>query len=698
MKRKLFLLYILSCFITFSINGQSSQPTKEELTALKKLEKIYRITPFNVSEAQLEKARDYVKSCGISSKSGITDGIPLNIKGKVDKKLLLDISTTLGSLSSSSIKSDKELCRTFIDYILSQGITEQIDFTIPTNDYSTVRNLPKGFFISLQTATDRQKGEILKFLARILEFKNVYLSEDEYLSQINADVLTNVVPHYYTYAISRSEKEDAIKDLKAITRYLNRSTEYVPGEKDMLKPDGTGFHHKTHYNNYMYSYDSWIKAAYHLKGTPFRIDTEAFKHMRKAVISMYVMATRDKKDTRYTANSLSGRNPYGKNGVKVQVPCESFKKLIEIGADLQNEAFDEELASAYNFFFMANEYKVETKNYDGFFQFNYSPAGIYRNENWVVTMRSPTTKFWGGAEIYNATNRFGRYQSHGSLEVMYEGSLAKSGCPADAMSGGWDWNVVPGTTTVHYTSWTEMMPAGGNTSQRFDQYTKTSNFAGALAWDQIGLFAADFDQIDAWGGKQVFEPTNLVFKKSVFAIDNMLFCMGSNIDASGNYKDNMITATNLFQEIKYPESGKLILDGNIINDGYRSVLESDRMRWIITPQSTGYIIPEGNDRLELIYDKQTSPKQTGADAQNPETTVTSAKAFLNHGVKIKDKSYFYIVIPNAKKDNISELSNVIEKSGSNNIYEILRAILFYMHSITNLKVLPHIPYSNPHKT
>ncbi len=241
MKRKLFLLYILSCFITFSINGQSSQPTKEELTALKKLEKIYRITPFNVSEAQLEKARDYVKSCGISSKSGITDGIPLNIKGKVDKKLLLDISTTLGSLSSSSIKSDKELCRTFIDYILSQGITEQIDFTIPTNDYSTVRNLPKGFFISLQTATDRQKGEILKFLARILEFKNVYLSEDEYLSQINADVLTNVVPPLLYLCDKPVRKRGCDKRFKSdhqisepLYRICSRRKRYVETRRDRI--------------------------------------------------------------------------------------------------------------------------------------------------------------------------------------------------------------------------------------------------------------------------------------------------------------------------------------------------------------------------------------------------------------------------------------------------------------------------------
>ncbi len=656
MRKRILSICLLFSLVAIWVNAQ----TKDELSALKKLKAIYTYVPSSASDAQLQKARDFVASY---------KGASLGVGSNVDKKLLMDVSSTLEALASSSLDSDKELCRTFIDYILSQGVTEGIDFVIPYNDYITVRNLPKGYFASLAVATDKQKEEILKFMAWILEYKKVYLPEGEYLSKLNADGITNVVQHYFTYAVCQPKPQVAIENLKLITRYLNRHTEYVPGEKDILKPDGTGFHHKTHYNNYMYAYESWIRMAYNLKGTPFRVDAEAFARMRKATISMYLMATRSKNDTRYTANSLSGRNPYGKNGVKVQVTKDSFKKLIEVGGDIENEAFDKELAAAYNFFFKTDEYNVEAKDYDGFYQFNYSPIGVFRGDNWVVTMRSPTTKFWG-AEIYNATNRFGRYQSHGSLEVTYEGSLAKSGCPSDEMSGGWDWNVVPGTTTVHYTSWKDMMPLA-NTAQRFDQYTKTKNFAGALASGEMGLFAADFDQIDRWG-KQTYEPTNLTFRKSVFAVDDMLFCMGSDIGASGNYGDDMITATNLFQSVKYPVSGKLILDGTVIEEGYSSVLKSDKSHWIITPQFTGYIVPKGNDDIELKFGKQTTPMQTGADAENPQTTITAAKAYINHGVKTADKGYFFIVLPNAKEDVISRLNKDIADAKSNKVFDILQ--------------------------
>lgn len=658
MKKRVSFLGML-CFWVSVLSFAQIQPSEAELQTYKKLKEVYTLVPAKAPEAQLLKARDFA--------TGVVKGTQtLDLSGSVDKQVLLRISTALEALAASP--ADKELCRSFIGAILSQGISENIDFTLPTNDYSTVRILPKGFLASLQVADSGQKEQLLGFLAKVLDFKTVYLPDDQFFSRIEADVLTNVATFFYSYAVSQPDANTAIQHLRALTRYLNRVTEYVPGQRDMLKPDGTGFHHKSHYNNYMYSYESWIKLAWLLKSTPFQVAPEAYRRMSKAVVSIYLMAPCGTGDIRYTANSLAGRNPYGRNGVKVQVSKENFKKLIEIGGALENQAFDPQLAADYNFFFQSEQYKVGKHDLNGFYQFNYSPIGIYRNDNWVVTMRCPTSKFWG-AEIYNKQNRFGRYQSHGSLEVMYEGPLSKSGCPADDMSGGWDWNVVPGTTTVHYTSWPEMMPSG-NTSQRFDQFARTTNFAGALAWGKTGLFAADLDQIDKWG-KQTFEPTHLVFRKSVFAINGMLFCMGSNISASGNYKDNMITATNLFQSIRYSGSGKLLLNGKEITEGYDQTLRSDQLQWILNPQSTAYIIPPGNNELVLTFGKQTTPNQTGSDAQNPETTVTASKAYLNHGVKTRDKSYFFIVKPNS---NAQELAGIVKKADAkkNVLYEIIR--------------------------
>ena len=119
----------------------------------------------------------------------------------------------------------------------------------------------------------------------------------------------------------------------------------------------------------------------------------------------------------FTANSLSGRHPIVGGNV-IQFTKADLDELILTGGDIYGTGIDETMAAAYNYFFNDTKYNVAAVDYEGFYQFNYSPIGVYRHNDWVATIRTPTTKFWG-AEIYNATNRFGRYQSHGTLEIVY---------------------------------------------------------------------------------------------------------------------------------------------------------------------------------------------------------------------------------------------------------------------------------------
>lgn len=611
------------------------------------------------SEKQLAQARDFIRTLSLTrNKERRMTGKPVNLMNRMSNDEMLGYLSPLAALASSEV--DKDLCRDYIDYLLEQGIAEGINFQMRYSDYAMVRKAPLALFAALQVATDMQRPELLKFISWITEYGKLYYPETEYQHTMNADILTNYLHYYMAYALAAPDDTRKVAGMKAFSRFLCRQTEYTPGDRGILKADGTGFHHKSHYNNYMYAFRYWIHSAYLLKGTVFRIDEAAFNRMSKAVTSMYIMMGRDKNDNRFSANSLSGRNAYYKAGSKAQVYKKEFKQLIEIGRDIQEKPFDDNLASAYNYFFMTDEYDVPATAYTGFFQFNYSPIGVYRTDNWVATMRSPTTRYWG-SELYNNTNRLGRYQSHGTVEVIYNGGLTASGLPANEDCGGWDWNVVPGTTTVHYTDWTEMMPSA-NTSHRFDQYTLTKDFAGALAWGEMGVFAADFDQIDRWGGKQNYEPTHLVYKKSVFACNGMMICLGSGIGAQGKYADDMITATNLFQEIKSKKSGWLTVNGKTIEaEGFEETLSPEKVHYMLTPMSTGYIIPAGNDPIAVRYGVQTTPKQTGEDASHPKVTQVAAKAYVNHGVKTTGKQYAFIVVPQTTSENLEAMAGRLEE-------------------------------------
>lgn len=544
----------------------------------------------------------------------------------------------------------------FVDMLLEKKVIGRIA-PFAYSRYDDVRKIPANFLSALPACNTEQRGKLIAAVKRLVEFEKLYQDAATVKVNVNTDYMYNVLPHLFICALYQPDEQQAVKDMIAFSHYISACTQYSPSSKDGLKADGTGFHHRTHYNGYMYAYKTWVQYMARLKGTVFRVDADAYRRMRKAVVSEFLMATVPTSgEDHYFANSLAGRHPFA--GLMVDFPQELFRELIEVGGDIEGKEIDEELAGYYNAFFRTDYYKqVKPKELAGFYQFNHSPAGVYRYGNWVATMRCPTTRFWGG-EIYNKTNRFGRYQSHGTLEVLYNGSLEQSGYPSawerfSGKRGGWDWNVVPGSTTVHYTDWKEMMP-NGNDADRFDQWSATTNFSGALSWGDCGMFACAFDQGDHWGSRR-FVPTNLTFCKSVFAFDGILVSLGSGIGSRGDYADDRITATNLFQALEYKGKEAPVFNGKKLKKGDVLLPEPDKDNWLVTPCATGYLLPAGNDPLIVSYGNQTTPGPEGATPESFGTRCAS-KAYINHGIKPVGKKYCFAVVPEATSQRMSSLS------------------------------------------
>lgn len=651
-----------------TVDLPSTTPTAAELNSLNTLRTNLARNPIAGNTANLNAAKSFANELNIvRNGDGTVRGNVIDVStNTLTNNIVSDYVFKLELLAADGLKNEESLVlfRNLLDHFIEQGFAEGVGFIIKTNDYTPARTIPAKLLNLLPACTVEQKDEVLKLVKWLSYYGKMYDPKNTYLEKLNSDVVYLFLRHIVTVATYQEDDAIAVRELKAFKRFLERNTEYVPGGGDILKPDGTGFHHGTQYNNYMYAYQTWMEHIYLLKNTAFKISLPAYERFKKAVISIYLMATLDTNNARHFANTLSGRNPFG-SGIQVYFSRNFFENLIEVGGDILGTSIDDDLASYYNYFFKSTKYAVDSKNFDGFYQFNYGPIGIYRKDNWVATMHAPTTKLWG-SEIYSGANRFGRYQSHGALEITYSGTTATTGYPSNT-GGGWDWNVVPGTTTVHYASWQEMMP-NKNTTDRFDQYTKTKNFSGALAWDNCGIYVTDFDQIDNWGGQR-FTPTNLVFKKSMFAFDNIIISLGSEISSSGSYNVSMITATNLFQNILSSISGKLLLNGEEISRPNTVTLSTGQDNWIITPQGTGYFIPEGNDEVKLIHTTQKTPIQSGADYASPTTSAIVAKAYINHGVKPTNKKYSFVVVPATNSNEMQTIASQMANNGGS-IFEI----------------------------
>ena len=634
-----------------------SEPTAAEREGIAAIKASYPYQPQGVTNPrELVNYRTRIKALNIVRHTdGTVQGSP--VIGSISEvsmdgmnKLLL----MLNGIAASTKEEDSKLFADFFDLVVDQGVMYRFD-RLPSNNYTVVRDYPKLLLNLLPKCNEKQSVELLKMVRWVTEAGWAYADLAYLSTEFSSDVIYNYLSHFLSYAAYQPDAQVAVRELKSMSRFLERVLTPVPGGYDTVKPDGLGFHHGTHYNNYMYAYNGWMDAAYNLKATPFRVSKTACDYIKKAVLTCYQMANRSNTGSNYYANSLSGRHPLD-GGHVVQFSKAYFEKLIEVSTDVLGSQ-DSELASAYNYFLMSDKYDAPQADYAGFYQFNYSPIGVYRHADWVVTMRSPTTRMWG-AEIYNKTSRFSRYQSHGTMEVLYNGGLAESGLPTGPV--GYDWNVAPGGTTVHYTSWKEMMPKG-NLTQRFDQFTKTKDFAGALSFGDCGMFACDFDQVDTWGG-QCFTPTNLVFKKSVYAFDGMLIDLGSGISSSGSYGDDRITATNLFQEVG-SDMGILTVNGSAMAAGdAEKNLTAGEARWLVTPKGTGYYVPQGNDAVVVKYGEQEGPNEDGSDVDNPAKAIAT-KAYINHGVKPSDKSYTFVMVPKTTPDAMKSLAEEMGKDG-----------------------------------
>ncbi len=664
------------------------EPTAEELADYQKIKPKYMPAPSSNS-GRLKQLKTEIPKLGLTRNSdGTISGPPLPIRSELTMDYMIALSQDIEVLAAGA-KTDeavKALFNDYLDYVLEQGVLYQMEWLNYTR-YNQVQEIPKGFLNAIPLCTDAQREEIVRAMEWALEFSIMYADDDYFIYWLNADYLVNHFSHINKLIASQKDDKTSIQYLKDMVLLFDRQTQYTPGSRAILKVDGTGFHHNCHYNAYMYAYKVWIGQLYELKGTCFKVKKDTYERIKKAVVSMSLMGTKSATVRHFTANSLSGRHPYTDGGSYNPVDSWNYDRLVQIGGDiLGTGAIDPELAAYYNYFFETRKYDVDPVNPDGYYQFNFSPSGVYRKDNWIAVMHSFTTKFQG-SEIYDNSNLFGRYQSNGTLEVIYDGAFEYSGYPSETApnetgskaSPGWDWNVVPGATTVHYTSWEEMMPRKSRIAT-FYQHAKTTNFSGALSWGDCGVFATDLDPSDDYNGQQ-FTPTNLSFKKSVYSFDGMLISLGSDIEAAGNYSDDMITATNLFQGLDHNRiSGELTVNGTVMEAGAEPVISnSETDLWLVTPQTTGYFVPKGNDQIVIKHGNQSAPREDGSDLNNL-STVVAAKAYINHGVKPTGKSYNFVVVPGTTPGKMQELAGKLANNGGE-IYKI-EACNDKLHALT----------------
>ena len=421
------------------------------------------------------------------------------------------------------------------------------------------------------------------------------------------------------------DERERARALAGLSRWLSGSLQYSPGTIGGIKVDGTTFHHGGFYPAYttgvLAMVGQFIALTSHTRYVP---TMEARQVLKSAFISM-----RNYCNIYEWGIGISGRHPFGGSMKENDVAAFAY---LALAGDLSGESntFDHHLAADYmrlcnndtpEAIYFRKEGITPTKAPQGFFVYNYGSAGIFRRNDWMVTLKGYTTDVWG-SEIYRKDNRYGRYQSYGSVQIMGYPSRKASGFDEN----GWDWNRLPGTTTIHLPFDLLDSPLPGTTMAHSKE-----NFSGSSSLEgKNGMFAMKLMERNL----KNFTP-DFVARKSVFCFNNRMICLGTGIS---NSNASFPTETTLFQSTFQKGKSDIYVDGKLKNVPFHQELNDGKRHCIQDGYNNYYLVNGDNVQIQIAR-QDSHHEKTRAKTQG-----TFASAYINHGAAPQNAGYEYMVL------------------------------------------------------
>lgn len=417
--------------------------------------------------------------------------------------------------------------------------------------------------------------------------------------------------------------------LKCFSRWVDNGYKQTEGLSPCFKSDGTVLHHRKHYPAYAVDGFSGggINAVWLLSKTRFRVSPESHENLRRALLEMRFYC-----NLRSFPLALSGRHPDGRGAL---VPWH-YARLAAAGSPDGKETIDRELAAAYlrlapgedDHTRMFREAGIEPERApEGFHVYGYNASGAYRRDGWLLTVAGHSRYLWA-AEIYQGCNHYGRYLTHGSLQLLGDGDPV-SAFGSGFRQEGWDWCHIPGTTALEIPM--ERMKANvlnvDTCSGYEEMLLSDESFAGGVSHrGRYGAFGLKLHEHDKYNG-------SLRARKSWFFFDNRAVCLGSGIenDAEGGVH------TTLFQNALDSAARPLFVGREAVTEFpfVRELADGGSLR-----DNFGnlYVVPQGRVRLRCSR-QHSLHEETDAPTENDFAT-----AWIDHGEgRVREGRYEYLM-------------------------------------------------------
>ncbi len=500
------------------------------------------------------------------------------------------------------------------------------------------------------------------FYFSLIEHSSQYIFfwEEEYITgqpgtqgAINIDDIGNMSGIQLAFGLMQDTPEERLQWAKGFKRYYERFMSHTPGTSDGIKSDGSSFHHRSGLNNYTYNYNTPMFVLSVLDGTSFQVSQEAYKVFRKGIYTQLLVANEDVEPL-----SMAGRHPEARR-------ISPNKNLIRLTAITGGHI----LGLSNPDPIIANAYVRQWGNHNdlpnaipevlsGFKPLNYHGMGVYWKNNWMASSRGESN--WSfGSEMIRDHQHYGRYQSYGTLEIIYEGGEEIGN---GFRFNGWNWNYNPGTTAI-VLPW-ELL----RVENKYQKEYQKKGFVGTLSLEhqnnevyksmgETGMFAMEFAESDTNHGYTPFGPnthdSSFLFKKSVFFFEDYIVALGSEIN---NEDTTHPTVTTLFQRMSENQAN-VNVNGTIYANFETNTFNGSN--WIIDNFNTGYyVVGEGSNQLKIQRENQHIPflddfDYTLSDLRAP---VDYSIGYINHGTNPVNAGYEFVVKPDVTASNMSNFA------------------------------------------
>ena len=375
------------------------------------------------------------------------------------------------------------------------------------------------------------------------------------------------------YALSVKDKQERQVALTAFKNYMDNALSIAPGFFGTFKADFSGYHHRGPYHSAYYPHALYAGSliAYLLHDTPYALSETSMYNLKQGLLTFRFFCA----GLNVPAGTV-GRFPNGQQILETLLPAfayvalskdepdkeltAAFKRIVETKEHQQaitkyvqnvnsNLAYTSTIGEIELLTKLMSISTPKEKVVTGSLFMPYSGLLVTKDSLFHFNIKGFSRYIWD-FESSATENTKGRYLSYGQIEYFDLKNKHKSFNPQET---DFDWNYIPGATTKVLPD--KVLQDKGGSSSGHRNFSDETFLTGVHASDKNAMFSFRMHDITY---DQSFRAN-----KSVFAFEDFLLCLGSDIQT----KDKRYqTVTTLFQSFSRNTNEEIIPEGYILTD------------------------------------------------------------------------------------------------------------------------------------